>query len=182
MGNVSVGKSSLCTSLLNKEFSPDHRSTIGTAFVSVAIEPERNEMMVNHEKVLINVWDTAGEERFRAMTRFYLRNTTCAILVFDVTQASTLTGLRSWHEDVSKACPNAAFVVCANKVDVVQGNLELRQVSQQDGMDFAESIGAKYRETSAKTGECVNSLFALAAGLSEQAILNEKNDVFYKLT
>ena len=159
VGDISVGKSSLVQRLLGKEFREEHISTIGTAFASVSIQPKED-----MEAITIQVWDTAGEERYRSMSRFFFRGTQVGILVFDVQVHDSLRKLKSWQEDIEGVSPTASFVVVANKIDC--GDEMLRTVSREEGEQFAQEIHAQYVETSAKTGEGVLAMFRIAALLS----------------
>lgn len=157
VGDISVGKSSLVQRLLGKGFREEHVSTIGTAFASVTLEYETGK-----PPVVMHVWDTAGEERFRSMSRYFFRGTNVGILVFDVQVKESLEKLSSWHEDIVNAAPEAQYIVAANKIDSVP---ELRAVSTEEGSNFAKSINALYVETSAKTEEGVIKLFQTAASI-----------------
>src|SRR5690349_13578751 len=100
VGDISVGKSSLVQRLLGKGFREEHVSTIGTAFASVTLEYEAGK-----PPIVMHVWDTAGEERFRSMSRYFFRGTNVGILVFDVQVKESLDKLGSWHEDIVNAAP-----------------------------------------------------------------------------
>lgn len=158
VGDISVGKSSLVQRLLGKGFKEEHISTIGTAFASVTLQP-RDDM----DPVTLQVWDTAGEERYRSMSKFFFRQTQVGILVFDVQVPETLKKLKSWYDDIVTISPSASFIVVANKIDCGQ---DLRQVSTDEGRHFAQEISAEYAETSAKTEEGVIDMFRSAALLS----------------
>jgi len=162
VGDISVGKSSLVQRLLGKGFREEHISTIGTAFASVTIQPQEG-----MEPTTLQVWDTAGEERYRSMSRFFFRGTQVGILVFDVQVPETLKKLRSWHEDIIKVSPSASFIVVANKIDCAP---DKRLVSSEEGRYFADEINAKYAETSAKTEEGVLDMFKQAAIMSIENI------------
>jgi small GTP-binding protein len=167
VGDIAVGKSSLVQSLLQKDFSERHVSTIGTSFVSTMVKPSGE----NTQEVKLHVWDTAGEERYRSMSRFFFRSTQVGLLIYDVQTPSTLGRLKSWYDDIIKFSPEARFIVVGNKIDCTS----TRQVSTEEGQGFADEIGAEYMETSAKTGAGVAEVFQRAADCSLKAIQVDKS-------
>jgi small GTP-binding protein len=113
VGDVGVGKTSVCSRFIHDNFSQQHVSTIGAAFATLQVDLR--------PPVQMQLWDTAGEERFRAMTRFYFRDTAVALLVYDVGSAPSFAGVASWAEDLRAVSPNAKIVLVANKCDLVPG-------------------------------------------------------------
>ena len=155
VGDISVGKSSLVQRLLGKGFREEHVSTIGTAFASVTMDIQEGK-----PPMLMHVWDTAGEERYRSMSRFFFRGTNVGILVFDVTSAESLARLKGWHDDILRAAPEALFIVVANKIDCTDA---IGSISIDEGQAYANEIHAKFSETSAKTDKGVTEMFRSAA-------------------
>jgi small GTP-binding protein len=101
------------------------------------------------------IWDTAGQETFRALTAQYYRGARIALIVFDVTSPATMESIAEWHTRVCDANPGQIVVVLVgNKID-----LPTRIVPQERGEALAAEIKALYRETSAVTGKGISEGF-----------------------
>jgi small GTP-binding protein len=106
--------------------------------------------------VRLNVWDTAGEERYRSFTGLYSQGAVAACLVFDLTQQPTFESLPSWAETFKETAEPTHFIwVCGNKLD-----LDGRAVTKQAAGAYCSQHGLKYFEVSAKTGENIDLMFA----------------------
>ncbi|KAJ1508264.1 hypothetical protein HMI55_000440, partial [Coelomomyces lativittatus] len=153
IGDSGAGKSSLLLSYTEQRFLPPEEAA---ATVGVDFRLVRKEFNQNQYKVCI--WDTAGQERFRTLTSSFYRGAAVVFLVFDVSNRDTFESLNSWFDEVKLYCTDFEVVTCvvANKMDTPMME---RQVSPQEGMDFAKSKDSNYREVSAKTMEGVSELF-----------------------
>ncbi|XP_075434447.1 ras-related protein Rab-7a-like isoform X2 [Ascaphus truei] len=126
IGNSGVGKSALMNQYVNNRFSNHYRATIGADFLT-------KELRVDDELVTVQIWDTAGTERFQSLGAALYRGTDCCLLVFDVTSPSSFQALDTWQKEflvqADPADPERfPFVVIANKMDI-----EERQVSESPG-------------------------------------------------
>jgi len=149
VGNSSVGKSCLLLQFVDKRFRANHEITIGVEFGCRVLE-------AGGWRFKVHVWDTAGQESFRSITRNYYRTAAVALLVYDVTNRSSFEHLRQWMTEVSAcAAPSVSVVLVANKTDLS----ERRVVSEEEGLSLAEELGALYRETSALTSRGVDEAF-----------------------
>ncbi|KPI87417.1 putative ras-related protein rab-2a [Leptomonas seymouri] len=155
IGDSGVGKSCLLLQFTDKRFEPLHDLTIGVEFGARLIS-------VQGKSVKLQIWDTAGQESFRSITRSYYRGASGALLVYDVTRRETFTHLQSWLED-AKANANTALVIMliGNKCDLDSK----RQVSREEGETFARHNGLVFMETSAKTAQNVDDAFLQTAAL-----------------
>ena len=106
----------------------------------------------------MQIWDTAGQERFRSIIPSYIRNSTVAVLVYDITSQTSFSNLSKWKDSICNIA-NPALVIVGNKVDLEVG----REISYEKAETYALSIGAKYIETSARTPININELFNLIA-------------------
>ena len=178
LGDICVGKSSVCLRFIHNSFPEKHETTIGAAFATASIVLPREPREVasgddgaeaagkqaqdtGSATVRLQVFDTCGEERYRAMTRFYFRKSAAAVLVFDVTNRTSFQALDSWATDLLDACPEARIVVAANKVDLV----DARQVSAEEAEALCREKGWAYVECSALTGDGVPAVFERVARL-----------------
>jgi Ras-related protein Rab-6A len=149
IGDSAVGKTSILNQYLASSCSPDHQPTIGIDFFA--------KYFVNDDKtVRLQLWDTAGQEKFHALIPSYLRNSSIAILVYDMTQRSTFESLQKWHQTITNVA-NPALIVVANKLDLEAD----RQVAAEEGKKFATQIGADFIETSARVPININELFEM---------------------
>lgn len=149
VGDSSVGKSCLLLRYSDKRFRMNHEVTLGVEFGSRIVE-------CDGMRFKTHVWDTAGQETFRSVTRSYYRTAAVALMVFDVTKRRTFEHVRQWATDVqSYAAPNVVLVVVANKTDLH----EEREVSREEAETFAAELGALYFETSAKDASGVDDAF-----------------------
>eukprot|EP01010_Urceolus_cornutus_P000627 NODE_1144_length_1083_cov_166.120890_g874_i0.p1 GENE.NODE_1144_length_1083_cov_166.120890_g874_i0~~NODE_1144_length_1083_cov_166.120890_g874_i0.p1 ORF type:complete len:232 (-),score=82.71 NODE_1144_length_1083_cov_166.120890_g874_i0:386-1024(-) len=149
IGDMGCGKSCLLHQFTDHQFLADSPHTIGVEFGTRVVE-------IAGKLMKLQIWDTAGQERFRSVTRSYYRNAAGAILVYDTTRRSTYTNLASWLTDArSLTSPHTVMMLVGNKVDLE----EEREVSHEEAAAFAKEYGLHFVETSAKTGENVESAF-----------------------
>ncbi|KEG08477.1 ras-related protein rab-2a [Trypanosoma grayi] len=153
IGDSGVGKSCLLLQFTDKRFEPLHDLTIGVEFGARVVT-------IQQKNVKLQIWDTAGQESFRSITRSYYRGACGALLVYDVTRRETFTHLQTWLED-AKANANTAIVIMliGNKCDLEAK----RQVSREEGETFAKANNLVFMETSAKTAQNVDDAFLKTA-------------------
>eukprot|EP01111_Echinosteliopsis_oligospora_P000357 TRINITY_DN1035_c1_g1_i2.p1 TRINITY_DN1035_c1_g1~~TRINITY_DN1035_c1_g1_i2.p1 ORF type:complete len:192 (-),score=42.00 TRINITY_DN1035_c1_g1_i2:50-625(-) len=153
IGDTGVGKSCLLLQFTDKNFQPEYDMTIGVEFGA---------RMVNIEgkQIKLQIWDTAGQESFRAVTRSYYSGAAGALLVYDITRRDTFNHLTSWLEDAkTHANSNMTIILVGNKSDLEQK----RAVTYEEGAAFAEEHGLIFHETSAKTAANVEEAFIKTA-------------------
>ena len=115
---------------------------------------------INNRVVRIQIWDTAGQESFRSITRAYYKNSVCAMVVYDITSRDSFNNVMSWIEDCKNQSPKTIFMILVgNKCDLE----DKRQVSYEEGQDLAEKNELLFFETSAKDGINVEELFVNSA-------------------
>jgi Ras-related protein Rab-1A len=148
LGDSSVGKSSILYRFTDDDFA-ETQSTIGVDFKIKTI-------VVNDHICKLQVWDTSGQCKFRAITRSYYRGAHGIILVYDVTNRSSFENLDYWLNEIKiYASPDVNIIIVGNKNDLVS-----RDVLTEEGIEFAESRGLTFIETSAKMGICVDDVFS----------------------
>ncbi|CAD8084180.1 unnamed protein product [Paramecium sonneborni] len=149
IGDTCVGKSCLLLQFTDSRFRNEHDATIGVEFGSRNIK-------INDKNIKMQVWDTAGQEAFKSITRSYYRGSIGGILVFDVTSRQSFENVAKWNQEIQGyACDKIEMTLVANKIDLD----EKREVHTDEGLAFAKKHGFTYFETSAKTGENVNNVF-----------------------
>ena len=153
-----MGKSCILLQFTDNKFRYQHELTIGVEFGAKTID-------INGKSIKIQIWDTAGQEAFQAITRTYYKGAIGALLVYDITRRETFTHVTKWLDDVrTNSSKNVTVILIGNKKDLE----DKRQVSYEEGEAFAKENGLMFLETSAKTAYNVVESFNLSA----QCILN----------
>lgn len=149
IGDTSVGKTCIINKFIRGTFDPEETSTIG-AFYDSYSEVYENQV------VEIQLWDTAGQEQYRALGPMYYRGAAGAILVFDLTNRKTFEDLDSWLQPFRSECGDeSVLVVVGNKSD-----LPNRDVLVPEAKKWAEDHGCAYIEASAKNGQGITNIFS----------------------
>ncbi|KAF9324813.1 Ras- protein Rab-18 [Podila epicladia] len=152
IGSSGTGKSSLLMRFVDGVFlAPDEISaTIGVDFKVKVID-------VEGKKYKLTIWDTAGQERFRTLTSSYYRGAQGVILVYDVSNRDSFNDLQTWFNELDTYCSSKEVVrmIVGNKVDKESS----REVSRQEGQEFARKLQTLFVECSAKTKLGVQQAF-----------------------
>ncbi|EAX88124.1 small GTP-binding protein, putative [Trichomonas vaginalis G3] len=154
IGDSSVGKSCIINKYIKGQFSEEVEPTVGASFFS-------REMEIRGEHIVLNIWDTAGQEAYRYLVPMYYRNADIAIVVFDLTKFESFQSVEHWVEDVRKSCNNEVSVfICGNKCD-----LEMNRAISPEQIQAKEiELKTSCIETSALTGQGLDKLFAFSLG------------------
>ena len=135
------------------KFDTTYQATIGIDFLSKT-------MYLEDRTVRLQLWDTAGQERFRSLIPSYIRDSSAAVVVYDVTSRPSFTATARWVEEVrAERGGDVVVALVGNKSDLV----DKRQVSIEEGAARAAELGALFIETSAKAGFNVSALFKKVA-------------------
>jgi Ras-related protein Rab-6A len=142
LGDQGVGKTSIITRFMYDSFDKNYQATIGIDFLSKT-------MYLEDRTVRLQLWDTAGQERFRSLIPSYIRDSSVAVIVYDITNRASFLNTSRWIEDVRSERGNDVIIVLVgNKSDVS----ERRQVSAEEGDSKATKDGVIFIESSAKAG------------------------------
>uniref|UniRef100_A0A3B5L2U3 Ras-related protein Rab-24 n=1 Tax=Xiphophorus couchianus TaxID=32473 RepID=A0A3B5L2U3_9TELE len=132
LGKESVGKTSLVERYVHHRFLVGpYQNTIGAAFVAKPIQ-------VADRVITLGIWDTAGSERYEAMSRIYYRGARAAVVCYDLTDSSSFQRARFWVKELQNCEEHCKIYVCGTKSDLIEGERALRQVDFHDAQDFAE--------------------------------------------
>lgn len=149
LGDQGVGKTSIITRFMYDSFDKNYQATIGIDFLSKT-------MYLEDRTVRLQLWDTAGQERFRSLIPSYIRDSSVAVVVYDITNRASFLNTSKWIEDVRNERGNDVIIILVgNKTDLS----EKRQVSVEEGEDRASKEGIMFIETSAKAGFNIKALF-----------------------
>lgn len=188
IGDTGVGKSCLLLQFTDKRFQPVHDLTIGVEFGARMItlngdnassdaptaSPSSSSQQQPAQQVKLQIWDTAGQESFRSITRSYYRGAAGALLVYDITRRDTFLHLSRWLEEAQQhAQPTISILLIGNKSDLEHR----RAVSTAEGQAFADEHGLLFLETSAKTAFNVEAAFLKTAHEIHAKILSGAIDV-----
>jgi Ras-related protein Rab-18 len=171
IGDSSVGKTSLVNRFMGYEFDENYSCTISADFKikSINIDPSTG--------AELTVWDTCGQEKFRAITRQYFKDAHGIVLVYDVENKSSFDGLSLWLNEIySNTKADISIVLVANKIDILD-----RKISKEEGQEFASKNNLLYVETSSKEGINIDEPFEkLATNIIKK--IRENPDYVYNET
>jgi len=149
LGDQSVGKTSIITRFMYDTFDSTYQATIGIDFLSKT-------MYLEDRTVRLQLWDTAGQERFRSLIPSYIRDSSVAIIVYDITSRASFVNTAKWIEDVrGERGTDVIMMLVGNKTDLA----DKRQVSIEEAEAKAKEFDIMFVETSAKMGFNIKALF-----------------------
>ena len=155
IGEAGVGKTSIIKKFISDEYNENELPTGSLSFASKNINIIDNN---NNEKELkLEVWDTVGQEKYKAMAQIFFKNSNAVVLVYDITNKDSFEELTTyWVEKIKEyKSNNLILAIAGNKSDLYFKE----QIREEDGRIFAKKIDAIYRLTSAKNGEGIKELF-----------------------
>jgi small GTP-binding protein len=159
IGCAGVGKTALLKRLIDGTFSDSSDPTVGVEFETAFLQ-------IDDQRVQLQIWDTAGQEKFRSITKAYYRTAAGVLIVFDVTDRRSFDQLPSWIGDARSLCdPTAVISLIGTKCDWGDD----RVINMLEAESFAQEYHMTYIETSAKSGDNVrNAFLRTVAALQER--------------
>lgn len=168
-GDSAVGKTNLLTRFAHNEFHFDTKSTIGVEFGTKTFEVDDGKV------VKVQIWDSAGQERYRALMSAYYRGAGGALLVYDITERSTFENISHWLREVRDHCSDdTVIMLVGNKRDLKSQ----REVSVQEAKEFCQLHKLFFIETSALNDNNVKIAFETLIKHIYQQTMN--NNLQYK--
>ena len=150
LGDTNVGKTCFLFKYTDNTFHENHIATIGLDYRVKKIK------LKNGKEISLQIWDTAGQDRFRAITKNYYKGAHGIVLIYDITNNQTFENVSKWvnqiHEEVSL---NVVIFLAGNKIDIE----EKREISYEIGEKLAKELGCTFIEASAKTGVNIDEIF-----------------------
>jgi len=151
LGDAGVGKTSLILRYCDDYFT-------GTFISAIASDSKDKTITVDGQEVKVELYDTAGQERFRKVTSSYFRGGQGVMIVYDVSNRTTFENVRKWKTEVDRyADDGVAILLVGNKTDTE------RKVDKAEALKLAQELGVPYFETSCKNSVGVDEAFAALA-------------------
>ena len=149
LGDAGVGKSSIIQRFISGSFTEYGAPTVGASFLSKLIE-------FDQRTIKLNIWDTAGQEKFNSLSISYCRACNACIFVYDITKRRTFEGMKKWYNNVQQLLEaDTILIVVGNKEDVI----DEEEVSLNESRCYSESIQANFYKVSAKQGIGISKMF-----------------------
>ena len=149
VGDLSSGKTNIVTQYISHKFVQDSQPTIG-------VEMFNKDFQINEDKVSAQIWDTAGQEKYNALTSSYYKGAKGALVVYDITQESTFLKVEQFVKDLrEKSDKNVYMILVGNKIDLEEN----RKISKEEGKILADKLKMGFFEVSAKNGTGIEDLF-----------------------
>ena len=151
IGDSGVGKTNIMNKFLKNQFLEDSKATVGVEFGSKLFIQQGH-------KIKAQIWDTAGQEKYKAITSAYYKGSKGALVIYDITQKETFANIEKWVNDLKcKGDPKITIIIIGNKNDLE----EKRQISKEQGEEKAKSFGCAFLETSAFSGDNIEKAFEM---------------------
>ena len=158
IGDSSVGKSNFLFKFIEGQFSPLHVATIGFDYKSrIVTLPE------SKKKVKLQIWDTAGQEKYMSINKNLFQRVQGVILMYDITKHETFEHLDTWLNIIKQMTNDIPIVLVGNKLDQEDSIENGRAVEYTEGEDFARENNFEFFETSALDGTNVDKIFSTIA-------------------
>ena len=151
IGNSGVGKTSIINQYIDQTFDEANAATIGANYSEKVITK-------NNKEYELNIWDTAGQEKFHSVGKHFYKDAYIVCLVYDITSQDSLKQLETiWYPDIKKYGEKYTILaVVGNKSDLYEND---NLADENQAKEFAQSINATFMLTSAKTGDGIEKLF-----------------------
>jgi small GTP-binding protein len=146
VGDAGVGKTTIISRIMDSPFSDTYEPSIGIDFMSKNIK-------YHGQNIKLQIWDTAGQEKYKGLIPSYVRNSSVVFVVYDVSSKTSFDNIPKWINFI-KSIENTTLILCGNKID-----LQNREVQKETGEEFAKKEGIFFFEVSAKTNENVKNMF-----------------------
>ena len=152
LGNIAVGKTCIISRFVHNKYNKDYKCSIGVEFCAKTLNISQSSI------ANLKIWDTCGDEKYRAITRQYYKDAQGILLVYDITNKKSFEEIKNyWFEQVKENCDLSKIIlgVAANKCDL----FNKEEVKEDDGKVFANRINGAFQSTSCFTGIGINDLF-----------------------
>lgn len=170
IGDSSVGKTALLSKYLRGVVPSSPIPTVATEFATKMIQIKEGGY------VKAQIWDTAGEEKYKSITYHHYKKSVGALILYDITKKSTFDNVQNWYTDLTiQAEIGCVIALVGNKLDLIEKNERLREVSREEAEIYAKNNNMLFFETSALNGNNINDIFEELI----QSIYTEKRKIPY---
>ena len=170
IGDTSVGKTALLSKYLRNTFPSAPLPTVATEFATKIIQIKEGGF------IKAQIWDTAGEEKYKSITYHHYKKSVGALILYDITKKSTFDNVQNWYDDlILKAEKGCIIALIGNKLDLLEKNENKREVTKEEAQTYAKNNNMLFYETSALNGNNINDIFEELM----QAIYTEKRKIPY---
>ena len=160
VGDAATGKTSIINRIIDNPFNDTYEVSIGIDFMSKNIR-------FRGQNIKIQIWDSAGQEKYKGLIPSYVRNSSIVFIVYDISKRSSFDNIPNWISFV-KNIEKTTLILCGNKTDLN------REVEINEGQDIAKREGLLFFECSAKTNENIKNMFySSIAGLPTFGVYDE---------
>ena len=173
LGDSGVGKTSIFKRYTNYEFKGNYNSSIGVDFQTKIIERKK-------KKYKLHIFDTAGQERFRSITKSYFNMGEYFFVIFDLTNQNSLNSIPIWVEQIQEIKENPIFIILGNKKDLKNkliSDEEIYEVLETINKNTFEVNDKNFLKVSAKEGKNIDEAFDIMIDLYELNVNNNQNVV-----
>ena len=146
IGDAGVGKTTLINRIMDNPFNDIYEPSIGVDFMSKNIK-------YNGQNIKLQMWDSAGQEKYKGLIPSFVRNSSIVFLVYDFSVRPSFENIPKWINFI-RSIENTTLVLCGNKID-----LENREIKKEEGEELAKKEGISFFEVSGKTGENIKNMF-----------------------
>ena len=164
VGDSSVGKTNFINRFIENKFNNNYMTTSGIDLKTANLE-------IKNKNIRIQIWDTAGQEKYKAITKNLFLKVMGAIIIFDITNEKSFNNLKNWVQMIKEECgPHMTIIIVGNKNDLN----EQRKINEEEVIAYANKQKLDYIETSCKTGENVKkAVTILCEKILETKEINE---------
>ena len=169
VGDSSVGKTNFIYRFIENRFNENYMTTTGIDLKTMNIE-------IKNKKIRVQLWDTAGQEKYRAITKNLFLKVQGTLVVYDITNQDSFVNLKSWVKSIRDECGRQMqILLIGNKSDLD----EKREISKDEALAYAKEEKVDYLETSSKTGENIQKAIQI---LCEKVLDNTDFDADHSFT
>ena len=149
VGNAFVGKSNIIYRFVQGKFNENYKATINLDF-------SYKNLKIGDKIYRVQLWDTVGQEEFQSISRGYYKSGVCALVVYDITNRESFNNVSTWVEECKNNGPSTiSLVLVGNKIDLE----DKRQITYEEGEDYANQNNRQFFETSALNGSNIDKMF-----------------------
>lgn len=154
LGESGVGKTCIISRYVNNTYDEKSETTNGASYASKIIELEQYK-----QSLRFDIWDTAGQEKYRSLTKFFYKDAAIAVLVYDITRRDSFEEVKNYWYEQLKTCGEKNIVIglAGNKCDM----FDKEAVTEEEARNFANEIGAQFQLTSAFKNMGIEDLFRM---------------------